>query len=123
MKLTKKQQEELWGETGPYSQVNLKIETRILDDKISRVFLIVETEINPFTFKVIEQNKKQFKDDPEIMGILEYSEDKGQHYGYVANSFCQEFRDESVMELAQERLRDTNEAVIKIHKFVMDLLK
>ena len=31
MQLTPKQIDELWGETGPYSQVQLIIETRILD--------------------------------------------------------------------------------------------
>lgn len=40
MKLTEKQREKLWGESGPYSQVNLKIENRILDDSLSRVFVM-----------------------------------------------------------------------------------
>ena len=47
----------MWGEDGPYSQVRLCEEARILDDCVSRVFLVVEAEINPFTFE-LHYNKK-----------------------------------------------------------------
>lgn len=39
MKLTPKQTDGLWGETGPYSQVQLIVETRILNNSVSRVFV------------------------------------------------------------------------------------
>ena len=48
----------LWGETGPYSQANLRKEARILDDQVSRVFLVVEADINPTTFEIIASNEE-----------------------------------------------------------------
>lgn len=33
--------DQLWGGEGPYSEAHLIIETRILDDKVSRVFVVV----------------------------------------------------------------------------------
>lgn len=53
-KLTKTDYKKMWGDDGPYSQVRLCEETRILDDSVSRVFLVVEAEINPFTFEWAE---------------------------------------------------------------------
>lgn len=47
MKLTKKDTDKLWGEEGPYSEARLIVETRILDDRVSRIFLVVEVSINP----------------------------------------------------------------------------
>ncbi|MBU0578536.1 hypothetical protein KKE34_01495 [Patescibacteria group bacterium] len=38
LKLTQKQRDQLWGLDGPYSEAKLIIETRILDDTVSRVF-------------------------------------------------------------------------------------
>ena len=61
MKLTPKQIDGLWGETGPYSQANLIIQTRILDDRISRVFLVVEADINPLTYELIKKHQAQSK--------------------------------------------------------------
>ena len=70
MKITKKQRDKLWGETGPYSQANLTIQTRILDDKISRVFLVIEADINPLTYEIVKQNRSKFKDDIMIQQLL-----------------------------------------------------
>ena len=82
MKLTKKHQEKIWGESGPYSQVNLKIENRILDDAVSRIFVIVETELNPFTFELIKKNSEKFKNDKMIQG----TGIKADHSIHVCNS-------------------------------------
>lgn len=101
MKLTQKKKEELWGETGPYSEAWLVTETRILDDSVSRIFIAVEVHINPFTFKLIQQNQEQFADDPMIQQLLDHSEFRGQSYGYVSCAFLDEYTDETVMNEAK----------------------
>jgi hypothetical protein len=49
MELSQKQREELWGDGGPYSEIRMCVETRILDDSVSRIFVVVEANINPTT--------------------------------------------------------------------------
>ena len=122
MKITKKQWDKLWGGTGPYSQANLTIQTRILDDKISRVFLVVEADINPLTYEIVKQNRSQFKNNIMIQQLLDHAEYRGQQFGYVVSAFEEEFTDKSVWSEAQERLEYTKDNLIKMHKFVMDLL-
>jgi hypothetical protein len=126
MKLTKKQQANLWGETGPYSQVNLKIENRILDDSLSRVFVMVETEINPVTFELVKKNREKFKKNKMIQGILDHSEYQGEEYGYVSVAYQEELMQEGDMhendkplEIAHEVLAVAQQSVIEMHKFVM----
>lgn len=123
MKLTQKQIDKMWGETGPYSQANLIIQTRVLDDKISRVFLVVEADINPLTYELIKKHRAQFANDPKILQLLEHAEYRGQEFGYVTSAFEAEYKNESIMREAQERLKYTIETLIKMHKFVMDLIK
>ena len=122
MKLTQKQRDQLWGESGPYSEAKLIVETRILDNLVSRIFVVVEVTINPLTFEIISQNKKQFKDDPMITQLIEHSEDRGQNFGYVSMAFMGEYLDESVMKEAKKALEYAKKTIIKMHKFVMDLL-
>lgn len=123
MKLTPKQIDKLWGETGPYSQSNLTIQTRILDDRISRVFLVVEVDINPLTFELIKKHRANFMDDQKVLQLLDHAEYRGQEFGYVVSAFEAEYRNESVMREAQNRLEYTTETLIKMHKFVMNLIK
>ncbi len=130
MKLTKKQQEKIWGESGPYSQVNFKIENRILDDFVSRIFVIVETELNPFTFELIKKNSEKFKKDKMIQGILDNSEYQGIGYGYVSCAYREELMQEGdskvndkTFEIAHKVLAITQQATIKMHKFTMNFLK
>jgi len=123
MKLTPKQINELWGETGPYSQANLIIQTRILNDKISRVFLAIEADINPLTHKLVKKHRAKFLDDPKVLQLLDRAEYRGQEFGYVVSAFETEYKDESVMREAQERLKYTIETLIKMHRFVMGLIE
>ena len=123
MKLSQKQYDELWGEDGPYSQVRVVIETRILDDRVSRVFVEVEADINPLTFKIIEQNRNKFKNDIKIQQLLDYADDRGQEFGYVVTAFSKEYADETVMREAHTAAEYTKATVIKMHKFVMELLE
>ena len=123
MILTQKQIDKLWGETGPYSQANLTIQTRILDDRVSRVFLIVEVDINPLTYELVKKYREKFVDDAKIQQLLDCAEYRVQHFGYVTSAFEVEYRNESIMREAQERLKYVTETLIKMHKFVMDLMK
>lgn len=123
MKLTQKQIDKMWGETGPYSQANLTIQTRILDDKVSRVFLVVEADINPLTYEFVKKHRAQFADDPKILQLLDHAEYRGQEFGYVVSAFEAEYKNGSIMREAQERLKYVIETLIKMHKFVISLIK
>lgn len=122
MKLTQKQRDKLWGEDGPYSEAHLTIETRILDDSVSRIFVSVEVHINPFTYETIKQNRDRFDDDILIQQLIDHSEYRGQAFGYVSCAFQDEYTDENVMREAQEHLDYAKRTIIKMHKFVLDLL-
>lgn len=121
-KITSKQRDELWGEDGPYSQAHLIVETRILDDKVTRTFVIVEADINPFTYKFIKKHRKHFSDDIAIQQLLDHAEYCGQDFGYVASAFQHELRNARTMIVAQEHLDYTKKTLIKMHRFVMNWL-
>lgn len=118
--LTVKDRDELWDETGPYSQVRVVSETRILDDKVSRTFINVEVDINPFTFRFIKKNRHHFQNDPIIQQLLDHADYRGFRFGYVSSAFSHEYVEESVMEKAQRAFRYSQEAIIRMHAFVMD---
>ena len=122
MHLTKKQQDMLWGETGPYSQVNLTRQVRILDDRISRVFLVVEVDINPTTFELVLENRDEvvFKEDIAIQQLLDTAEYRGPSFGYVSSAFEQEYHSEEVLLEAEIRRKYCEQSIIKMHKFVMN---
>src|SRR3989338_9950416 len=84
-KLTQKDHEKMWGEDGPYSQVRLCEETRILDDSVSRIFLVVEAEINPFTFEYVRNCREHFADDEPVLQLLDHAEYRGK-FGYVVSA-------------------------------------
>lgn len=122
MKLSDKERTELWGDDGPYSEVKLMIQERILDDSVSRVFIEVEVHINPFTYRLIKKNRKEFIDDEMLQQLLDHCEWWGMKDGYVANSFSEEFYDEEVMKKAQIHLAYSRETIIKMHKYVMKII-
>lgn len=122
MKLTQKQRNKLWGEDGPYSEAHLVIETRILDDSVSRIFVCVQVHINPFTYETIKQNRYKFASDFMIQQLLDHSDFRGQSHGYVSCAFQDEYTDENVLREAQEHLDYAKRTIIKMHKFVLDLL-
>jgi len=119
MLLTKKQQDRIWGESGPYSEVKLSFCSRILDDSISRVFVDVEVAINPLTFEMIEKHREEFEEDEEITQLLDHSEYQGDAFGYVSLAFSAEHRGKKTIELANERLRQSEEMIIRMHKWIM----
>lgn len=119
LKLTQKQQDQIWGVDCPYSEARLIIETRILDDSVSRIFINVEVAINPLTYRLIKKHRREFRDDIMIQRFLDDADYRGQAHGYVSCSFRQQHTDDSVLSAAQENLNYAKKAVIKMHKFVM----
>ena len=122
MKLTEEQIDKLWGKEGPYSQAKLIFETRILDDSVSRVFVIIEADINPFTYEFVKENRHEFEDDPKILQLLDHAEFRGQEFSYVVCAFIEEYIDEEVIIRAKEHLEYTKNTLIKMHKFVMEFI-
>lgn len=122
MELTQKEKDKLWGETGPYSQVNLTIQERILDDSVSRIFVEVEADINPLTYEIIKKNRKEFEDDPMIQQLLDHSDYRGQKFGYVTSAFHREYIDENVIKEANKAVDYARKTLIKMHKYVMKVL-
>jgi hypothetical protein len=117
--LTNKQKEEIWGESGPYSEAYLIFETRILDDEISRIFIEVEASINPLTYKLIKKHIDQFDNDLRVKNIIEYAEYRDRDHGYISYLFSAPY-ESSLLETANKILRETEEAIIRMHKFVLN---
>ena len=119
--LAKKEKDALWGETGPYSQASLIIQSRILDDRISRVFLEIEVAINPFTFDFIKKHREEFADDEMIQQLLDHSEFRGQSDGYISCAYSKEYS-QDLLEEANVHLGYAEKTIIKMHKFVIKYL-
>ena len=122
MKLNEKEQEMLWGDCGPYSEAKIIINTRILDDSVSRIMVEVEGNINPTTFKIVKKYKKEFVDDPIIIDLLDKARYEGRGYGYHICSSMEEYVSEDVMDDAIKRLEYMKASIIKMHKFVLKKL-
>ena len=125
MDLTDKQIAELWGEEGPYSEARFMIEHRILDDSVSRIFLRVEANINPFTYKIIKKHRKEFSDDKMIQEILDNSRFMGFENGYLAIPFEGKFltdNDDEVIKEANRMIEEAKQAIIRMHKYVIKLI-
>ncbi|MBI2047810.1 MAG: hypothetical protein HYT27_01605 [Parcubacteria group bacterium] len=122
-KLTTKQKDLLWSGDGkgPYSQVNLIKQIRILDDSVSRIFLVVEADINPTTFEIIKNNRhdNEFKDDVMIQQLLDRAEYRGPQFGYVVAAFEEEYINNEVLARAEQALKYTQKSIIKMHNYVM----
>lgn len=118
-KLTKKDYDNMWGEDGPYSEVRLSEQTRILDNGISRVFLLVEASINPFTFEYVLKHRDKFADDSAIQELLDFAEYRGPLDGYVVFAGEEELIDKKSFEVAFAARNMTVKNVMKMHDFVM----
>ena len=119
-KLSSMEREMLWNENGPYSEAKIVINTRILDDRISRVMVEVEGYINPTTFKVVQENIKEFSDDLMITQLLETAVYRGKEFGYHISAGTEEYTSNEVMQRAKEKLEYMKETIIKMHVFVME---
>ena len=123
MALTRKQSDQLWGEDLPYSQIRLTTETRVLGDRVSRVFAVVEIDINPLTYRIVKQHRSEFADDPRIQDLLDHATYRGQDHGYISCAFMHELRGPEALEAARDAARMSEEVLIRMHEFVMDYLQ
>ena len=112
----------LWGGDGPYSEAHLIVETRILDDRVSRIFILVEVSINPYTYECIRAHRALFQNDEMIQQLIDHSDYRGQPDGYVSMAFSDEYRDSEVMVEAQAAVARCKNTIIKMHRFVMQQL-
>ena len=119
-KISSADREMLWDESGPYSEAKIVINTRILDDRVSRVMVEVEGYINPTTFKVVQENIKEFSDDPMITQLLETAVYRGKEFGYHIGAGVEEYTGNEVMQRAKEKLEYMKETMIRMHVFVME---
>jgi hypothetical protein len=117
--LTTKDFERLWGENGPYSEVNLSEQTRILDDGVSRVFFTVEVVVNPFTIEYVRKHRKAFGGDEPVLQLIDHAQERGK-YGYVASGGEVEVDMPGAREFAQRQARMSTEAIIRMHAFVLE---
>lgn len=116
----------LWGEDGPYSEAKLIMNTRILDNRISRVTVEVDGFINPTTFRFVKKHLRHFADDRVVLELLETAKYEGRSYGYHVSLGFEELaskNDEGVMERAQEKLRMLKDAIVRMHQFMLDHLE
>jgi hypothetical protein len=120
MKLTQKDLKDLWGEDGPYSQAHLLVEERILDDSLSRTFVYVQAVLNPFTFRFIKKYVKHFAKDTLVLLIMKRAIYKGPADGFVATVHGDEMIDEKDRKNAEKILKETRQAIIRMHQYVMD---
>ncbi len=125
-KLTKKEQDLLWGETGPYSEAKIVMNTRILDDSISRVMVEVEGNINPTTFRIVEKHKKFFAKDEDVLSLLRTAVYENDGSGYrVAIGEPEELEGDhsEVLRNASKKQEYLKETIFKMHSFVMTYLE
>lgn len=120
----------LWSDDGPYSQAYLKIERRILDDKMARTFLQIEVQINPYTYRLIKKHLKYFKDDDFIISIIKTGRDFGLVQGFIALPFQVEISgwptrldEDNLFTEANKMLEKTEKAILKMHSFVINFLE
>jgi hypothetical protein len=120
MSLTQKQLEELWGDGGPYSQVNLIRQDRILDKDPARTFFFIEAEINPMTYKEVVQNKKDFTDDHHVLWLLDSAEYIDSEQGYVSYPFSKQIIEDKDEQEAEEELEYYKQAILRMHEYIIN---
>ena len=118
-KLTPIDFERMWGKEGPYSQVRMCEEIRILDDSVSRTFLVVEAEVNPFTFEYIQKHRKEFVGDEQVLQLLDHAEYRGK-FGYLVSAGEVEMHMPMAHKFAREQADMTTQTLIRMHTFIID---
>lgn len=118
-KLTQFDKKRMWGEEGPYSETHIKTQSRILGVSVSRVFLVVEAQINPFTFEYVEKNLDLFPVDHPVHDLVKNASYEGENYGYVVQSGQEEFIDQQSLRLVHNYLEKLTDVVIDLHEFVI----
>ena len=123
--LTKKQFKDLWGDGGPYSEAYLTIESRLLDNRVSRYKLRVFAKINPTTFEFCQKHQKEFKGNKVVLDILKNSFEKDPENGYECTIFNEDLLQGEQGKLftkAQNSFNDLQSAILKMQQYVIDEL-
>lgn len=120
--INKEQSKKLWWVDWPYSEINIVIQDRILDNYISSSRVEVTCSINPLTYEIISQNLDKFIENPEIENIIKTSADWWQKHWYVSTPFRCPVEHPLAMKEAQRMKKVTTLAVILMHNFVIKLL-
>lgn len=123
-KLSEKEVDMLWGESGPYSEAKIVIESRILDDSVSRVMIGVRGNINPTTFKIVKENLDAFEKDQIVLDLVKSAVYRGKEYGYEIAGMPFEYDkdDRELIAYIDMQLAHIEAAIIRMHKFVMDYI-
>ncbi len=118
-KLTQRDRDRMWGEECPYSETHIKTQSRILGVSISRIFLVVEAHINPFTFEYIAKHLDFFPANHPFRNLIKNASYEGGSYGYVVQAGQEEFIDQRALKLVHAYLETLTSIVIQMHEFVI----
>lgn len=119
MALTREQVVGLWGDGGPYSHVHVIREIRILDDSTSRTFYYVKANVNPTTYAALKQMEAQIEDE-EIQAFLKDAAFVSDEEGYEWHVLGQPALTPRKANRIAEKV---TEAIIRMHRLVMDTLE
>ena len=119
MAITREQMAGLWGDGGPYSQIHIIREVRILDDHPSRTFYYVKANVNPTTYAVLKRMEAEIEDE-EIRAFLQNASFVSDEEGYEWTVYGQAALSPRGANRASEKVAD---AIIRMHRLVMDTLE
>jgi hypothetical protein len=120
MPLTQKQLKQLWGEGGPYSQVNLIRQYRIIDKDPARALFIIEVEINPTTFTMIDKNRGDFAEDHYVLYLLDSAEYIDADQGYVSYPLSKQIMEDKDEQEVEKELGYYKQAISEMHKYIIE---
>lgn len=119
MATTSEQTELLWGDGGPYSQVQVIREVRVLDDGLGRTFYYVKANVNPTTYATLKAIADQIADE-EVQAFLRDATYISNDEGYEWHVYGQSALSSRGANRAAEKATDV---VIRMHRLVMDVLQ
>lgn len=114
-----KNMDKLWGDGGPYSQVQIDREIRILDDSVSREKYYIYANINPATIEVLKKSKDAIRNE-RILKVLDEAEYANKKEGYIWHVSGGEVEDLKELDYLAKMATDT---IIEMHKLVMQFCK
>ncbi len=116
--LTKREAAGLWGDGGPYSEVRIMRQVRILDDSVSRTFHYVTAVINPTTFRLLRSLRTEIQ-DLQILECLDGAEFASQEQGY---EWTAPLGDSASPAQVDRVAVDLEQMIIRMHRLVMEEL-
>jgi hypothetical protein len=116
--LTERQAAGLGDDGGPYSEVRVTRQVRILDDHPARTFHYVSAIINPTTFRLLKGIRHQLQ-DVQILECLDRAEYQSREGGYEWTVFCE---DSTSPAAANRVASDLIQVLVRMHRLVMEEL-